>query len=287
MRRGLLSLVWLGLAYAACAPSATVTGFAPVTSVVVHADSIIPAAQCGKGPNQIARYTAVVSACADVRSDTTTCDSPKVLAGQTYDCFADAQFANMLGRKFQLEVFLWSADAYLKAMTPSGGARPIGSVETMLRSQCDANAPCKNDYACFGTCVPTCSLGCPEGFACDPVRQACTANPRPCTLTSDCTNMDVCVQSRCVAPCGNGNGYQCAGNAVCVAGGCIPDGGQAGAGLDELLRLTPTRRKHCGVLQTSNVQAVAQCSDVPMSMDAGIDAMMDATADSPTDATGN
>jgi hypothetical protein len=256
-----------------------------VTSVLVRADTVIPPARCGSGPGQLAKYTVVVS------SDNAT----KVLAGQTYECFADALFANMLGTTFQLDIFVWSAAAYTAAQNPMNGALPIGSIETMLHAQCDANVPCQNGYLCFGTCVPTCDK-CTPGFACDDTTKACTANPRVCTLTTDCTDTNVCVQARCVKPCGNN--LPCDVNQICVAGGCLPDGGQPAAGLVALQKLTPTTRKQCQAVQTSNVQAVAQCTEVgpdgtglPRTVDAGIDATMDsstdASKDAPADATGN
>jgi hypothetical protein len=181
------------------------------------------------------------------------------------------------------------------------GARPIGAIETMLHAQCDANVPCQSGYLCFGTCAPTCD-NCADpaalvGFACDDATKACTANPRICSLTTDCTDTNVCIQSRCVTPCGIN--LPCKPTQICIAGGCFPDGGQPKAGLAELNKLTPTARKHCTAYQTSNVQAVAQCMDIdtglPRTPDAGVDATMDSSTDSstdsasdaPADATGN
>src|SRR2546428_4941809 len=105
-------LVFFGLA--ACTGAATPTGFAPVTSIVVRAESIIPPALCGKGPNQIAKYTAVVSA---VSVD----GGSAALSGQTYECFADAMFANMTGTQFEVDVFEWSASSFLAVETQLTG----------------------------------------------------------------------------------------------------------------------------------------------------------------------
>ena len=106
----------------ACTGTPTTTGFAPVTSIVVRAESIVPALQCGKGPGQIAKYTAVIS----VRFED---GGGGPLAGQTYECFADAMFATketLPGTQFDIEVFVWSASAYAAEST-------LPTIETQLR----------------------------------------------------------------------------------------------------------------------------------------------------------
>lgn len=80
-----------------------------------------------------------------------------------------------------------------------------------------------------GVCVPTCGASdppCPTGYQCDfsGNRNVCAVNPSACAQTSDCKGGAVCVETRCVAPCGSTEaGAQCPGGQVCVNGGCIPD----------------------------------------------------------------
>jgi hypothetical protein len=80
-----------------------------------------------------------------------------------------------------------------------------------------------------GVCVPTCGASdppCPTGYQCDfsGNRNVCAVNPSACAQTSDCKGGAVCVETRCVAPCGSAEaGAQCPAGQVCVNGGCIPD----------------------------------------------------------------
>jgi hypothetical protein len=78
-----------------------------------------------------------------------------------------------------------------------------------------------------GVCLPTCSGSappCPAGYQCDFNRSVCAVNPSACTSTSQCQGGAVCVETRCVAPCGSAEaGSQCPTGQVCVNGGCIPD----------------------------------------------------------------
>ncbi len=80
-----------------------------------------------------------------------------------------------------------------------------------------------------GVCVPTCGASdppCPTGYQCDFTRSrdVCAVNQSPCAQTSDCKGGAVCVETRCVAPCGTAEaGPRCPGGQLCVNGGCIPD----------------------------------------------------------------
>lgn len=125
----------------ACTSSATTTGYTPVTSVVVRAESIVPSATCGKGADQIAKYTAVVSS--------TDSGSPVALSGGTYDCFADAMFVNLVGTSFAVDVFEWSAGAYA-----ASGA--LASIEAELRDPAQVSGALRQ----LGTLAPTARLSC-------------------------------------------------------------------------------------------------------------------------------
>lgn len=131
------------LAMMACTGPATTTGFAPVTSVLIRAESIVPAPLCGKAVGQIAKYTAVISSrLAD--------GGAAPLAGQTYECFADAMFANMSGTQFDIDVFEWSASAYAAAST-------LPTIETQLRDPNQVTEALKNLRALMPTARRQCS----------------------------------------------------------------------------------------------------------------------------------
>jgi len=78
------------------------TGYTPIESVLVTADSVVPPARCGRGANQVAKYSAVVST------------NNVILAAATYDCFADALFANLPtdATEIDIEIFGWSQNVF-------------------------------------------------------------------------------------------------------------------------------------------------------------------------------
>jgi hypothetical protein len=109
-----------------CTGAVTTTGFTPVTSIVVRADSVIPSSQCGTAKNQIAKYTAVISS---VLPDGDAGYTVGVLGGNTYACYTDAMFANLPAQSnltFGIDVFLWSAEDYAAASS-------LPSIEAQLR----------------------------------------------------------------------------------------------------------------------------------------------------------
>jgi hypothetical protein len=198
-------------------------------------------------------------------------------------------FANMTGKQFDIDVFRWSADAYSRAGTAGPGMYAIGAIETMLRGQCNAAAPCRAGFTCLGVCIRSCDSGqaCPVGYGCDDATKSCISNPTPCSATA-CGGGTTCVQNRCVPSC---KGSACGAGEVCVSGGCLPDDGQVAIGLAEIKKLTTSGQMHCTASQSSNVQAIARCEVVTIDAggEAGIDAAPDADAalDAPNDATGN
>jgi len=79
-----------------------------------------------------------------------------------------------------------------------------------------------------GVCVPHCSSNapCPAGYACDFTRGVCDLNPSSCAGSgaSTCVGGSVCVEGRCLAPCGASDaGPRCPAGQICVNGGCMPD----------------------------------------------------------------
>jgi hypothetical protein len=106
---------FLALSVTACTGAITTTGFTPITSIVLRAESVIPAGQCGSAPNQFAKYTAVISSISD------SGDESIVRGGGTYSCYSDAMFANLpapqTNLSFSIHVFMWSEDDYKAAVT--------------------------------------------------------------------------------------------------------------------------------------------------------------------------
>jgi hypothetical protein len=111
-----------------------------------------------------------------------------------------------------------------------------GSGSKCIDGQCTAQSQlCSDGTQCLvagescvdGVCLPACGSSappCPAGYACDFNRGVCDVNPSACAQTAQCQGGAVCVDTRCVAPCGPADaGAQCSSGEVCVNGGCIPD----------------------------------------------------------------
>ena len=99
---------------------------------MLRGESVIPPAQCGGAKTQYAKYTAVITS---ILSNDSGPTKTAVLGGQTSPCYADATFANLHqydllpaaapGLSYQIDVFLWSADAYAAAAN-------VASIEARL-----------------------------------------------------------------------------------------------------------------------------------------------------------
>ena len=109
------------------------------------------------------------------------------------------------------------------------GSKCIDGLCTAQGQLCSDGTQClvASESCVDGVCLPTCGASaapCPAGYACDFNRGVCGVNPSACSQTSQCQGGAVCVETRCVAPCGSAEaGAQCPGGQVCVNGGCIPD----------------------------------------------------------------
>jgi hypothetical protein len=109
------------------------------------------------------------------------------------------------------------------------GSKCIDGLCTAQGQLCSDGTQCQvaGESCVDGLCLPTCGGSappCPAGYACDFNRGVCSVNPSPCSQSSQCQGGAVCVETRCVAPCGPAEaGAQCSSGQVCVNGGCIPD----------------------------------------------------------------
>jgi hypothetical protein len=129
-------------------------------------------------------------------------------------------------------------DAGVPSVPCNSDAPCGGAGAKCLNGQCTPQAHlCSDTTQCIvageacvdGVCLPHCSNAapCPAGYACDFTRGVCNAPLPPCSSAgpSTCAGGAVCVESRCVSPCGPGGdaGAACPSGQVCVNGGCIPD----------------------------------------------------------------
>jgi hypothetical protein len=111
------SVVAFVLCAYACGSGDT-SGITPITGIVVRADDLVAGHGCGTGPDQVYKYSVVVSTVPEVGQD------PAFIAGGTFDCFADATFVNLCASTngsltFNVEVY-----AFTQAQYAGVGATP-------------------------------------------------------------------------------------------------------------------------------------------------------------------
>ena len=109
------------------------------------------------------------------------------------------------------------------------GGKCIDGLCTAQSQLCSDGTQClvAGESCVDGVCLPPCGASappCPAGYACDFNRGVCSVNPSSCSQSTQCQGGAICVETRCVAPCGSPEaGAQCSSGLVCVNGGCIPD----------------------------------------------------------------
>lgn len=101
-------------AIAACAGTSPTTGITPITGVVIRSESLIAGHGCGRAPNQVYKYLAVVS---NTDPSFPSGGAPPPSYAQVFDCFADGAFVNLLASpsgslSFNVDIFVYNADDY-------------------------------------------------------------------------------------------------------------------------------------------------------------------------------
>ncbi len=111
-------------------------GITPITGIVVRAQSLVAGHGCGTGPDQIYKYSVVVSAFDEAGA------TEVFIAGGTYDCFADATFVNLCSSSSGNYVFNVNVYAFTQAAWNSDGGLPETQVQTLLATH---PSYCTND----------------------------------------------------------------------------------------------------------------------------------------------
>lgn len=109
-----------GLISAACGSAGASDTLPPITGVIVRAESLTTGRGCGRGPEQVFKYAAVLLG----KSSATTFD--RFIAGNVYDCFADGLFVDLpaSGGSFDYKVQIY---AYNEAAFTSAGAASLAA----------------------------------------------------------------------------------------------------------------------------------------------------------------
>jgi hypothetical protein len=97
---------------ASCSSAGTTEIVAPITGIMVRAETVTRGRGCGLGATQVFRYVAVVFG----RNPTNTAAFDQFVAGNVYDCFTDAQFVQLPvsggTTDYQVRVYAYNATAY-------------------------------------------------------------------------------------------------------------------------------------------------------------------------------
>lgn len=164
---GLLGLAGGGL-LAACPSTATTTSYTPITGITIESSSLVAGYGCGTAPGQVYAYAALLS----YTDDAGASKSP-VYSG-VFDCYANAQFANLPENdggalSFDVQIFAWDQASFPQVLrclpstsSPASAADcPGDSVSTVL-----SNAGTPNWTT---TCTATQELGVSAIAVCAPL----------------------------------------------------------------------------------------------------------------------
>lgn len=99
----------------ACSSGTTTTAVLPITGVTVRAEAVTRGRGCGPGATEIFKYVVVAFG----RNPNNTASYDQFLAGNVYDCFLDAQFAQLPASggttDYQLRIYAYNQAAFLAA----------------------------------------------------------------------------------------------------------------------------------------------------------------------------
>jgi hypothetical protein len=112
------------LVLAACPGTATSTLYTPITGLVIDSEALLSGVGCGTASNQVFKYAAVVSLAGDAGQ------LPGLPVSGVFDCFSDAQFANLATPDGNLTSYVIAIYAYNQASFPAaelGACADLGS----------------------------------------------------------------------------------------------------------------------------------------------------------------
>lgn len=112
-----------GAISAACGSAGASDTLPPITGVIVRAESLTTGRGCGRGPEQVFKYAAVL-----LGKGTTSYD--QFVAGNVYDCFADGLFVDLpaSGGAFDYKLQIY---AYNEAAFTSAGGTVAAKAQTV------------------------------------------------------------------------------------------------------------------------------------------------------------
>ena len=110
----LASLACTAAVLGACSNDNSTTGITPITGIAVRSESLTAGHGCGTGDDQVFKYEAIVTRdLGDAGSRDLSYG--EVIASGTYDCFADATFANLdttITSSFRVFIYAFDAKAF-------------------------------------------------------------------------------------------------------------------------------------------------------------------------------
>ncbi len=111
------------LGLAACPGSPSTTLYTPITGLVINSDSLLSGVGCGTGPGQVYKYAAVVRLAGDA-------SEPGLPVSGVFDCFTNAQFANLATPDGNLTTYDIAIYAFNQASFPEAALGACDNVES-------------------------------------------------------------------------------------------------------------------------------------------------------------
>jgi hypothetical protein len=134
---------------AACPGSPSTTLYTPITGLVINSESLLSGIGCGTAPGQVYKYAAVVTLAGDA-------SEPGLPVSGVFDCFTNAQFANLATPDGNLTSYDIAIYAFNEASFP---AAELGGCDNL-----ESDASCQGEnpttvlkYAGMANWTTTCT----------------------------------------------------------------------------------------------------------------------------------
>jgi hypothetical protein len=164
-------------ALAGCTTTTTTTTFTPITGIEIRASTLLGAAGCGQGPDQVYRYAAALSFASG--PDGGVAGAPVIQSGapltNIFECFTDGVFENLPtsdagSLNFVVSIFAYTFDSYAAAgLPPSLGCPPLPDSGACTPSATPITAAQEGDATWTTLCTATQQSGTPVLAICGPL----------------------------------------------------------------------------------------------------------------------
>jgi hypothetical protein len=124
---------------AACPGSPSTTLYTPITGLVINSESLLSGVGCGTGAGQVYKYAAVVTLAGDA-------SEPGLPVSGVFDCFTNAQFANLATpdgnlTSYDIAIYAFNEATFVGSGPQSPAAELGGCTDVESDAACQGENP--------------------------------------------------------------------------------------------------------------------------------------------------